>query len=338
VYARCFNAAGEPIGDEFKVNVSEADVDNWTPAVAISPAGDVVVAYVTVQDGGCDVMARMFDLQGQATSDEFQVNASAPLTGQSMPAIAMNSKGRFAIAWTDWSGGCYAGKSRIMARLYQADGTPEDGEFLVSDLTNADRADVSMDDSGRFVIAWIRMGDTYNRPYGEFIMFRQYEADGTAAGAPVLITGDINSRWCGPSVAIDESGEFVVTWAMGPFPCAIVAQHFDLAGTVVTEPYMVNGRLACHHGHPRIAGDGQGSYLIVWDSQEQDGSCSGVFGQQCRCAGDLTGGESRVNTYAQDRQWYPDVAASQTGEYVVVWTSENQDGSGYGIFGELIAK
>ncbi|MBN1509153.1 MAG: hypothetical protein JW955_20070, partial [Sedimentisphaerales bacterium] len=43
VYARCFNAAGAPISNEFEVNVSEADVDNWTPAVAISPAGDVVV-------------------------------------------------------------------------------------------------------------------------------------------------------------------------------------------------------------------------------------------------------------------------------------------------------
>jgi hypothetical protein len=293
---------------------------------------------VTVRDNNCDVMARMFDSQGLATTDEFQVNESTSMTGQSMPAIAMNSTGRFAIAWTDWSEGCYTGKSRVMGRVYQADGTPNGGEFLVSDSTNADWADIGMDDSGRFVISWIRKGDTYNRPYGEYIMFRLYGADGMPAGDAVRITADINSRWYGPSVAIDGSGEFAITWAMGPFPCDIVAQHFDPDGVAATEPYMVNTHLAGNQGHPRIAGDGQGRYLIVWDSQDQDGSCSGVYGQQCGRGGELIGVESRINTYVKDRQWYADVATSRADKYVVVWTSENQDGSGYGIFGELIAK
>jgi hypothetical protein len=337
VYARCFSAAGTPAGDEFKVNVAQVDVDNWTPAVAISAGGDFVIAWVAVRDKNCDLMARMFDRQGQATTEEFQVNESTSNTGQSMPGMAMDPTGRFVITWTDWSGGCYTGRSRVMGRVYQADGTPQTGEFLIGSHSNADWSDVGMDDSGRFVVAWIRMGDTYNRPYGEFILFRQYEADGTHIGDAVQIAGDLNSRWYGPSVAVGASGEFAITWATGPFPCDIVAQHFDPDGAPVTEPYMVNTFLAGNQGHPRIAGDGQGEYLMVWDSQDQDGSGLGVYGQRCTQDGELIGPEFRINTFVQGRQWYADVARAGD-NCVVVWISENQDGSGYGVFGELLTK
>ena len=337
VYARCFDADGAATGEEFKVNVSQADVDNWTPAVAIRPGGDLVVIWVAVSDGSCDLLGRIFDSGGQAITDEFQVNESTSIAGQSMPCIAMDSTGRFAVAWTDWSGGCYTGKSNVVGRVFESDGTPSSGDFVISDNTNADWPDIDMDDAGRFVVTWIRMGDTYSRPYGEYIMFRRYEADGTPAGKPVQVTGDLNSRWYGPSVAVDDSGEFAITWAIGPFPYDIVAQHFDSEGLPVTEPYMVNTRRDNNQGHPRIAGDGQGQYLIVWDSLSQDGSCSGVYGQRCNRGGELIGGEFQINTFVQDRQWYADVVTAGD-KYIVVWTSENQDGSGYGIFGEMVTK
>ncbi len=336
VYARCFDADGTPMSEEFAVNVSQVDVDNWTPAVAISPGGDFVVVWAAVGSGNCDLLGRVFDLDGRAITDEFRINESTTRAGQSMPCIAMDPTGRFAVAWTDWSGGCYTGKSHVMGRVFEADGTPASGDLLISDNTNADWPDIDMDEDGRFVVAWIRMGDTYNRPYGEYIMFRRYEANGTPAGKAVQVTGDLNSRWYGPSVAVDDSGEFAVTWAMGPFPHDIVAQHFDAQGVAVTEPYMVNTRRDCNQGHPRIAGDGRGEYLVTWDSLNQDGSCSGVYGQRCNKNGELIGDEFQINTFVQNRQWYADVASAGD-KYVVAWTSEDQDGSGYGIFGELVS-
>ena len=216
VYARCFAADGTPLDEELKVNTSQVDVDNWTPAVGINADGGFAVAWVAVENGDCDIVARVFDRQGAAVTDEFQVNESTSATGQSMPNIAMRSTGEFVVVWTDWSEGCYTGKSRVLGRVFQPDGSPFGGEFVVGESTNADWPDIGMDDSGRFVVAWIRMGDTYNRPYGEYIMFRQYQADGTPAGPAVQVTADLNSRWYGPSVAVAPSGEFAVTWAIGP--------------------------------------------------------------------------------------------------------------------------
>jgi hypothetical protein len=66
-----------------------------------------------------------------------------------------------------------------------------------------------MDEAGRFVVAWVRMGDTYNRPYGEYVMLRQFDADGMPLGPEMLLTGDLNSRWYGPAVATGGDGGFV---------------------------------------------------------------------------------------------------------------------------------
>jgi len=333
VYARCFRADGTATGQEFKVNTSEADVDNWTPAVAIAPSGNVVVAWVTANDGDCDIAGRMFNRQGQPLTDEFEVSASPG--AQSMPSIGMNAAGDFVIVWTSWTGADYVGSSYVIGRMYRADGTPRGEEFSIGELSNADWPDVVMESSGGFLVTWIRMGDTYNRPYGEYIMYRRFNSDGSPAGNAVQVTGDLNSRWYGPSVAVDRSGEFAITWAIGPMPYDIVAQHFSPDGTPLSEPSAVNTCLKGNQGHPRIATNGEGQYLVVWDSENQDGSDCGVFAQRYGRGGEILGAERLINTYVQGRQWYPRVAMGAGDKCVVVWISENQDGSGYGVFGEL---
>ncbi len=335
VYARCFHANGTPVGNEFKANVSEADMDNWTPAVAMSASGDVVMAWVGVADGDRRIIFRMFDMSGRPLTDEIMIGVSTADVFQSMPSIAMNSAGAFVIVWTNWCGTDQFGKNCVAGRVFEADGSPMSGEIAIGVQAQAHGPDVAMDDSGNFVVAWIRMGDTFNRPYGEFIMFRRFEADGTPMGGAVCVTGDINSRWYGPSIAADPAGQFAITWAVGPFPHDICMQTFDAAGAPMTAPYVINTYLQGNQGHPCIATTGQGKYLAVWDSHGQDGDACGVFGQWCGQDGMVEGPELAVNTCTAGRQWYPKVAVTADGRYVVVWISEGQDGSDYGIFAEM---
>lgn len=338
VYARCFDADGTPAGGEFQVNSTPIDVDNWAPAVALTATGEVIVAWVVSANGNCDLVARIFDLRGQPQTEEFVVGLSSPAEAESMPSIGMDSGNTFVIVWTKWTGGAYVGKSSVAGRVFRLDGSALSDEFLVSNKAQAAWPDVAMDGSGKFVVTWIRLGDMYNRPYGEYIMFRQFEADGTPAGVAVRVTDDLNSRWYGPSVAVDDGGQFEITWAIGPFPYDICVQNFDATGIPTAAPYIINTHLAHNQGHPGIAADGRGGYLVVWDSQEQDGSACGVFGQRCKADGTLQGPELALNTFTAGRQWYPEVAMAPNGHYVVVWISEGQDGSGYGIFAEIGAK
>src|SRR4051812_2477115 len=46
------------------------------------------------------------------------------------------------------------------------------------------------------------------------------------------------------------------------------------------------------------------------------------------------GGEFQVNTYTTNSQVFPAVASDENGDFVAVWASDGQDGSGFGIFGQ----
>lgn len=333
VYGRCFAADGTPSGEEFRVNVSTVDVGGWKPAVAMSPSGSFVVVWIAARAGSCNAVARMFDAQAAALTDEILVS-NAPAAVESAPSVAMNSSGTFVVAWNSWSDDGHLGQSYVCGCVFAPDGLPVTDTFLVDDATQANWPDVAMDESGGFVITWIRMGDTYNRPYGEHIMLRRYRSNGMAAGQAVQVTGDLNSRWYGPSVAVADGG-FMLTWALGPFPYNIWAQCFDQVALPITEPYLVNTRVQGNQGRPRIAGAGAQGYLIVWDSDNPDGRGCSVRGQWCTPSGELAGNELTLSGEGAGRQWYPDVAVAADGRYVVAWVGEGQDGSGYGILAEV---
>ncbi len=59
-----------------------------------------------------------------------------------------------------------------------------------------------------------------------------------------------------------------------------------------------------------------------------------IYAQRFDAAGTAQGGEFRVNTTTADSQFSPSVAMDASGEFVVVWTSNLQDGSGYGVYAQ----
>ena len=77
-----------------------------------------------------------------------------------------------------------------------------------------------------------------------------------------------------------------------------------------------------------------GAFVVVWGSNGQDGSSFGVFGQRYDSAGQAVGTEFQVNSYTTSYQRSPAVTVGADGAFVVVWASNGQDGSGYGVFGQ----
>ncbi|MBN1361157.1 MAG: hypothetical protein JW993_11210 [Sedimentisphaerales bacterium] len=334
VFGRTFTADGTPSSEEFKVNLSTVDVDGWHPVVAMDPSGGFVVVWVARRAAGASTVARVFGPEGQPLTDELQVG-TAPDAVESGPSIAMNSTGAFVVAWTSWCDDGHLGRTYVSACVYDPDGSPVTDVFLVDDVPQGLWPDVAMDESGGFVTSWIRMGDTYNRPYGEYIMLRRYRPDGLAAGTAVQVTDNLNNRWYGPSVAGAPDGSFVLTWAVGPFPYNVWAQSFDATGMPVTEPYLVNTSVQGNQGRPCIAGAAGQDYLIVWDCDLLDGTACGVRAQFCTPNGAFVGDELVLTADGCGRQWYADAAMAADGRYVVVWVGDGQDGSGYGVFADV---
>lgn len=99
--------------------------------------------------------------------------------------------------------------------------------------------------------------------------------------------------------------------------------------------WVVNGTPNNAQEYPAIDSIPCGGYIVVWESQDQDGSGEGVYGRILDDTGFPSGAEFRVNTTTAGSQDQPAVASLPSGEFIVAWEASNGlDGSGDGVFAQ----
>ncbi|MSQ59774.1 MAG: hypothetical protein EXR36_09090 [Betaproteobacteria bacterium] len=96
-----------------------------------------------------------------------------------------------------------------------------------------------------------------------------------------------------------------------------------------------NTYTASTQDNPEIAVLAGGSYVIVWDSEGQDGAGTGVYGQSFSASGVPLGPEFRINGATSTTQNDAHIAATRDGGFIVTWTdASGVDGSGQGVIGQ----
>lgn len=81
-----------------------------------------------------------------------------------------------------------------------------------------------------------------------------------------------------------------------------------------------------------------GAITVVYEQVGESEDSSDVFFRRFTLAGEPLTPSMRANSYLPDWQTSPTVATGPGGAFVVVWTSEGQDGSHRGIFGQRFTK
>jgi hypothetical protein len=140
-----------------------------------------------------------------------------------------------------------------------------------------------------------------------------------------------------PSVARDPSGNFVVAWmgyTQGGADKDVFGQRYLDSGSPIGLEFRINAYTTSFQGGPSVAAHSSGGFVVVWGSLDEDGESGGVFGQRYASSGMPMGPQFRVNSYTTGNQGPPAVAADSAGNFVVIWESWEQDGSGPGIFGQ----
>ncbi len=193
---------------------------------------------------------------------------------------------------------------------------------------------VAADGGGNFVVVW----ESYGQDSSVAGVFGQrFDSSGSRLGLEFQVHSYTTNLQGSPAVATDGAGNFVVVWESsgqdGP-DSGVFLQRFDALGAPVGGEFRVNSYTTSYQRSPAVAADGSGNFVVVWESSDQDGSYSGVFGQRYDVTGSPVGGEFRVNTYTTESQRFPAVSADGLGNFVVVWDSRYQDGSYYGVFGQ----
>jgi Ca2+-binding RTX toxin-like protein len=198
---RIFTANDGPTGNQFNANL---DNHNHMPAVTVLSDGRFVVAWhQDFADAGAPaelwggVRARIFLSDGTPDPD---VNEGKPfvldyqnLGAQNDVALAVLSDGRFVAAWVNHSDPVDTTSGGIRARVFNADGTPDENvnggeDFLVNTTTGSEqrRPQVAGLADGGFIVSF----SSKNDPDGNFednILGRVYDANGAPDGNDFVI-------------------------------------------------------------------------------------------------------------------------------------------------------
>jgi hypothetical protein len=266
---------------------------------------------------------------------EFEVNTYA--TGvQGFPSTAIDSQGDFVISWQ--SNGEDGGSYGIYAQLYNKAGVKVGSEFRVNTYTTLAQksSSVAMDSEGDFVISWQSQGQDGDS-YG--IYAQRYDKTGAKVSSEFQVNTYTTSNQSNPSVAMDATGDFVISWAsygQDGSNYGIYAQRYDNTGAKVGIEFQVNTYTTNYQRSPSAAMNASGDFVISWESYGQDGSKFGVYAQRYDDTGAKVGSEFQVNTYTTDNQGSSSAAMDAVGDFVIAWTSTGEEGvpSQFGIYAQ----
>jgi hypothetical protein len=115
----------------------------------------------------------------------------------------------------------------------------------------------------------------------------------------------------------------------------IYARFYDATGTPVSNEIQVSTDPApC--GEPCVAAGPGGGAMVVWSERDLVTLANGldIYARALSASG-AGGLVHRVNSYVLGDQYAPQVSAAGT-NYLAVWTSVGQDGSGLGVYGRFL--
>jgi hypothetical protein len=277
IYGQRYNANGSKVGSEFLVNTNIVDAQE-NPQIAIDANGGFVVTWQSFSSGSdYDVFAQRYSADGNTISGEFLVNTDTTSI-QLNPSIAMTTAGDFVVTWQSGSDNI----ANVYGQRYLADGNTVGGEFMVNTYVFNGQLNpsVAMDASGAFVVAWDSLGQeplpaTSGGSTEIGVYAQRFDANGNKVGTDILVNTETTDDQSNPSIAMNADGDFVVTWQSENQTAAIdgmydvYAQRFSNTGNAVGSEFLVNTEIEDNQSSPVVAMDGNGEFVVAWQSGNQ---------------------------------------------------------------------
>ena len=282
-----FDADGNRVGGEFRVNTTTAGTQNQPSAAAMESGGFAAVWSDASGVGGDSSLAgiklQLFGALGEKIGGEVLVNATTHLP-QTQPSIAQLGSGRLLVTWTDASASSGdTSFNAVRGRVLNADGSFASGEFLVNTTTLLHQMGpvVTALSGGGAVVIW---RDTSEAQMLSTSSFQPADLRGQlfdSLGNPVGAEFVVNSDRYGPQgqgisasagIAATPDGGFVVTWfSMGDISGvgdgeygSVRAQRFAADGSKVGPEFLVNQSIVGLQDQPDVLVLPDGTLFFTW--------------------------------------------------------------------------
>jgi hypothetical protein len=306
-----------PAGPSFKVNTA-VEYSQRQAQVDCDPDGDewVVTWHSPL---GADIFMRVFTGDGVPLTIEKKVDSAFTFMNQSEPEVCMDDFGNFMIAWSDYNGSDGSGMG-IFGRPYDKNGNPKSLDFQVNESSQDSQWEPKGDalPGGGFVMAFSGQpdGDTF---------FRLFDAQGHPTTGDIEVNVNQDNAQIDSGVAASRMGSMLFAYVdfsgAGGAGQNIYTRAFDLAGNPLQpiEQELNTSTIPGDQREPRVAADGLGHFIVVYEDGFSDGSGSAIYARRYDAAGLPLGPEFRVNQVTTGDQLRPDVAADWVGNFVVSW-------------------
>jgi hypothetical protein len=190
-------------------------------------------------------------------------------------------------------------------------------------------SDVAVDSGGHFIVTWAGYSDTDDLG----VYARRYRSSGVPLGPAFRVNTTTAYEQTLPAVAVDANGRFVVVWqAWGQDgdQYGVEGQLFAPDGTPIGGEFQVNTWTTGYQYLPDVAFQPDGTFVVAWQSDYQDGSGYGIAARRFDNNGAPLGADFVVNSYTTGYQYAPKVLANASG-FAVAWDGQG-GGDNYGIF------
>jgi hypothetical protein len=244
---------------------------------------------------------------------------------QNDPRVAADAAGNYVVVWsTPVSGG-----TSIVARMYNADGTPRTNEFTVASGAVSEQQ-VAIADNGRFVVAWSATSASYGT---HSALVRIYNSTGTPVTSAVTVSAATKKTYSSvDSVAMDAVGNIGVLYrtnkAGGGFTFAarMTVQRVTAAGALNGNPIDVAGVMLTDAGLRRIGMDSTGRFAVMWSdvkAPDANGNELFVYAQRFSAAGQNVGSQITVAAPPNGASaiFLSSASMNGAGRFVISWTA-----------------
>ena len=255
----------------------------------------------------------------QFETDEFLVNTTT-VGNQFEPNIAVLAGGGFVVTWYSTENTDPVSND-IRARIYNADGTPVGGDFIVNTTRTGEQdwPSVTALADGRFVVTWSSYeGLQYD------IRARIYNADGTPAGSDFIVNTTTNGTQVLSSITALASGGFVVTWFSHDDGTSvgndIWGRIYNTNGVPAGNNFRINTTTTDEQVEPSITALSDGRFVVTWRSYEGE-TLYDIRARVYNSDGTPAGKDFIVNTTTANNQLLPSVTALSDNRFVVTWNS-----------------
>lgn len=286
------------------------------------------------------IRGQIFNADGTKSGSAFIINSTYPLS-QTEPSVAVLSNGKFVVSWTSEDDNA-SGATQIIGRIFNANGTPSSGEFVINtgqDVGNQDNSTVFALSTGGFAVVWDDRENSNVTDNQTATYIRLYDAGGAAVG-PALVANNASAG--DPqdvSVSQMADGRLLLVWSDYAFDSAsgdgsggsIRARFLDPVSGIFSPRIDVNTTELNDQVDPQVAALPDGQWVVVWADRSgtpgEDDSFTAVRMQVFNAAGAKVGTETLVNSDTDFEQENPVITVLKDGRFVVAWQDNSQTGS-----------